>query len=99
LKAGADPSSDTPHPDYKKHWDKIRLCYRLTKIVRKVHDKRVPEISQNSLRKILKECQSEDLHRASKSKTKKVYNYMMEFLAEYELSDLIERRDKLWHIP
>jgi 5'-3' exonuclease len=99
LKAGVDPSSDTPHPDYKKHWSKIRLCYRLTKIVRKVIDKRVLEISQQQLRIILKEATTQDLHRKKGSRSKKVYNYMMRFLAEYELSELIERRDKLWRIP
>jgi len=96
LQAGVDPSSDDPHPEYKKHWHKIRLCYRLTKIVRKVHDKRVPEISQKELRIILSKVQGKDLHRSPK--TKKMYQYMMDFLAEYELSELIARRDLLWRI-
>lgn len=99
LQAGVDPSSDTPHPDYKQHWTKIRLCYRLTKIVRKVHDKRVPEISQQALRIILKKTKGQDLHRNPKYRTKKVHKYMMDFLSEYELSQLIERRDLLWRIP
>lgn len=97
LKAGVDPSSDTPHKDYVAHWDKIRLCYRLTKIIRKTHDKRLPEISQKALRIIVKEAQSTTLYRSIPNK-KKTHRYMMDFLAEYELQELIERRDLLWQI-
>lgn len=100
LKAGVDPSSSVPHKDYKAHWDKIRLCYRLTKIVRKIHDKRVPEVSQQALRIIVQGCRiADNLNRAPGCKTKKKHKYMMDFLAEYELLELMERRDKLWQIP
>lgn len=98
LKAGVDPSSDTPHEDYKVHWDKIRLCYRLTKIVRKAHDKRLPEISQKEIRIILKSVKGKDLHRLPSSRSQKVKRYMMDFLVEYELNDIIERRQQLWQI-
>jgi len=97
LAQGVDPSKDEPHPEYKEHWDKIRLCYRLTKIVRKVHDKRVPLKSQQALRLVLKEA-SKSLYRDEDSKTKKKYKELLQFLSEYDLDEIMRRRDLLWKI-
>lgn len=99
LKAGVDPSSHEPHPDYKKHWSKVRLCYKLTKIVRRIEDSKLPEITKDALRIIVKDAETHNLHRSHKSRTKQTYAYMMRFLVYYELSDIIERRDLLWRIP
>lgn len=97
LKAGVDPSSSIPHKDYKEHWAKIRLCYRLTKIVRKVHDKRLPEETQEALRVVLDDALVADLQRKNKDNMK-AYNRLLKFLRGYELSDIIARREQLWQI-
>lgn len=98
LKVGVDPSSDIPHKDYKQHWNKIRLCYRLTKIIRKCHDKRLPKISKGALRIILADAVKGPLFRSEKSISKKTHKYMMEFLMEWELNEIVERRHQLWKI-
>jgi 5'-3' exonuclease len=98
IASGVDPSKKKPHPDFKQHWKAIRLCYKLTKIVRKADDKRVPSITQKALSKILMEARAGRLYRLESSKSKKGYEYMLKFLQEYELQDIIERRDQLWKI-
>lgn len=98
LEAGVDASKKKPHPDYKEHWKKIRLAYKLSKIIRNYDSPRLKQITQTQL----KEC----VRRSGKSlfRNKKItmnarsYKEMIKFFREFELADLIAQRTALWNI-
>lgn len=103
LAAGLDPSKKKPFKNenfnFKKEWPAVRIAYKLSKIVRVYNDSRVPEVAQKALKKILQEVKGSRLERTKEGRSKKTYNYLLKFLAEYHLADLMERREQLWRIP
>jgi DNA polymerase-1 len=98
LKAGVDASDSNPHPDYKEHWRKIRLAYKLSKIVRRYDDSRVSAKTQKRLERIIRAVSDSGYRLSRKNRNQKTYDYMMEFLVDYELVELIQRRELLWVI-
>jgi 5'-3' exonuclease len=104
LAEGTDPTkkdgctSDKVRP----HWKAVRLNYKLTKIVRRVDDKRLPlqvkkEISE--LLSVLHKVKSDTLFRSSKGKSKESYRAMLDTLSKFELDTLLEQRHSLWKLP
>jgi hypothetical protein len=98
LKAGVDPSQKKPHPDYKEHWKKVRVSYKLTRIVRHANDEHLDRHAQKKIQAIVDYCSHSALCRDLSCKTKKRYAWMMKFLMDFELSVVIEKRNELWKI-
>lgn len=93
LAAGVDASKSKPHVDYARHWKAIRLAYKLSKIVRTPDSRYLPRVTSNTLRSLLKQT---DLFR--QSKTMHDYKRFVEFLADYDLEQIMASRHKLWSI-
>lgn len=98
LAEGVDASKSQPHEKYAKHWPKIRLAYSLSKIVRKHDDSRVPAKTQRALHKIIRKTARNRFRLHRKNRDQETYDYMMRFLVEFELLELIAKRDFLWAI-
>lgn len=98
LAAGVDASKKKPHPEYKEHWHKIRLAYKLSRILRKYDDPKLPKITQDALRTILMQSSKNLCRSKSITESKKAYKEMIKFLCEFELEELIAQSTVLWRI-
>jgi 5'-3' exonuclease len=93
LAAGVDASNSKPHPDFKEHWKKIRLAYKLSKIIRRTTSKWLSVKQRKQLKAAI---ESETFFRSKK--TKKAYRRFVKFLADYELEDILKVKNNLWSI-
>jgi 5'-3' exonuclease len=93
LASGVDASQSTPHSDFVSSWKKIRLAYKLSKIVRRVSSK---YLSYKAKKQLKAAIDSETFFRSKK--TKKGYKKFVAFLADYELEDILKVKNNLWSI-
>jgi DNA polymerase-1 len=101
VAAGMDASKreGCNNKKYKKHWDKIRLNYQLSKILRKVDTRLLLTKTCESLNNELRQIKTfSDTQRSAVGKKRKVYKKMLEFFAEYDMEELMRRRKELWEI-
>lgn len=99
LEAGVDASKKTPHPDYKEHWKKIRLAYKLSKIICDCDSSRLKTVTQEQLREIVRTSKKHHLFRnPNVVNNSKSYKEMIKFFSEFELVELMSQRSVLWDI-
>jgi 5'-3' exonuclease len=109
IQAGLDPSFE----DFKKHqwtvkqnfqtlgtmWGKVRRNYSLSQIVCSVQDARLPEEVRKNLLVSLADLTRESFLRDRKRLTDESFATFTDWLAEYELVELLGMRQELWRLP
>jgi 5'-3' exonuclease len=109
IQAGLDPSFE----DFKKHqwivkqnfqtlgnmWGKVRRNYSLSQIVCSVDDVRLPEDVRKNLSWVAADLTRESFLREKRKLTDESFATFTEWLAEYELNELIGMRQELWRLP
>ena len=108
LSVGVDASKakckikDTKHKKIgyvKKNWPHVRLNYKLSRILRSSGAKILSLATAKECNVLLRQIKAfDDLFRHSDGKTKKVYRWMIQWFAEREMNDLMERRLELWKL-
>lgn len=85
--------------DLRKRWEEVHKNYLASQVIRTHDHPYLDSKVSRELKQLLEKLSRDTLVSDKKKRTKETWRKLTEFLAQYQMQELLTRREELWQLP